>query len=149
MPGLVGSLFHTPCPPQLPTLPANTCGCANLFHQHHLNGHFVLPVAHHQGWCCRLCWGQASSICIWESHFRSLMYLRSWPLSIIPGPWCLLLVAVVTFSRFYGGSTHLPSCIFLPISPAPVKRTRSPPPHLNPSWIPLELVSTAQALSGP
>lgn len=51
-PLFAGSLVHISCPPKLPTLPANTCRCVGFFNQH-LNGHFLLPIAHHRGRCWR------------------------------------------------------------------------------------------------
>lgn len=138
LPLFAGSLVHIPRPPKLPTLPANTCRCVGFFNQH-LNGHFLLPIAHHGGWCCPTVLEVKSLECAsWDptsGHSSELMCLS---LSTIPGPRWSLMMAVVTCPGLYGASTHLLSCIFLPTSPAAwvlirVKVT----PYLNPSWIPL------------
>lgn len=138
LPLSAGSLVHIPRPPKLPTLPANTCRCVSFFNQH-LNGHFLLPVAHHRGRCCQTVLEVKSLVCVsWDStsgHSSKLMCLS---LPTIPHPRWSLVVPAVTCSGFYGGSTFLPSCIFLPMSSAAwvllrVKVT----PYLNPSWIPL------------
>lgn len=80
-----------------------------------------------------------SLVCVsWDptsGHSSELMRLS---LSTIPGPRWSLTVAMVTCPGLYGASTHLPSCIFLPSSPAAwvlirVKVT----PYLNFSWLPL------------
>jgi hypothetical protein len=114
LPLFAGSLVHIPCPPKLPTLPANTCRCIDFFNQR-LNGHFLLPIAHHRGWCCqtvlevkslgRVSWDPTSS------HSPKLMCLS---LSTIAGPRWLLLVAVVTCSGLYGGSTYLSLILYYP-----------------------------------
>lgn len=114
LPLFAGSLVHIPCPPKFPTLPANTCRCIDFFNQR-LNGHFLLPIAHHRGWCCqtvlevkslgRVSWDPTSS------HSPKLMCLS---LSTIAGPRWLLLVAVVTCSGLYGGSTYLSPILYYP-----------------------------------
>lgn len=138
LPLSAGSLVHIPRPPKLPTLPANTCRCVSFFNQH-LNGHFLLPVAHHRGRCCQTVLEVKSLVCVsWDStsgHSSKLMCLS---LSTIPHPRWSLVVPAVTYSASMEEAHFSPPAISFQclLQLGCFSELRSLP-YLNPSWIPL------------